>query len=229
MLRSILTLVLIYLIYFFSHNIALTIVGGIAVILIMKSLEPYFKLLEAKIFPMPPIKPVREQNMVLEPGKGVRIMVVTQFTEFHPKKNKSLQLYDQLVAEAVEKLKEKEPIFAIRYDAVCERQLPMQYTFSVCGEKGSGMRKCYSAWLKAIVAKDFGAWKEHSELFIYDGVFNDPENGEPRSSCVLFMFDSALPKTVVKSSENPVEYSSENPGEGENPDAPAQESSEPRS
>ncbi len=198
MLRSILTLVMIFLVYYISKSVAVTLVGSIAVILILKSLEPYLLLLESKLFPKPDIKILREINPSEEPGRGLRVMVTTQFNEFDASDAQSVELYDRIVSEAVEKLRKEKPIFDLRYSAVLDRSLPISYSSSVCGEKNSGMRKCYSAWLGAINAKAFGAWKENSELFLHDGLFDDPKTGEPRSSLVMFMFDSGLPKTIAK-------------------------------
>ncbi len=198
MLRTILTLVMIFLVYFISNNIVITLVGSIAVILILKSLEPYLLALENKLFPRPDIKILREINSCEEPGRGLRVMVTTQHNEFDASDALSMQLYDSIVAEAVEKLREAKPLFDLRYSAVLDRSLPISYSFSVCGEKDSGMRRCYAAWLKSISDKDFGVWKENSELFLHDGLFDDPKTGEPRSSLVMFMFDSRLPKTIAK-------------------------------
>ena len=112
--------------------------------------------------------------------------MITEFTEFDATDAKSAELYDSIVAKAVDKLKEKKPIFAFRYAKVCEDNLPMHYTYALCGEKSSGTRKCYKAWLKAIDEKSFGMWKENSELFLHDDVFEDPATGEQKRSLVMF-------------------------------------------
>lgn len=201
MFVTILTLALITLAFFITQNLLVTVIIAIGVLFFMKGLGPYLDLLQFKFFPMPPIIKVREMNMAQEPGRGVRIMVVSRFTEFDISDSRSAELYDGIVARAVDKLKEIKPLFALRYEAVSERGLPMQYSFSVCGEKGSGTRRCYKAWLKAINEKDFGMWKENIELFLHDDFFDDPVTGEQRSSLVLFMFDSRLPKTLPKKDE----------------------------
>lgn len=214
MIVNLVTLTLIVVIYLISQNIAVTVVGGIAVILIMKSLNPFFVLFSNKYFPKPEIKLIREQDLVEEPGRGVRVLVVTQFIEFSPEDEALMALYDKIYAEAVESLNKDKPIFELRYSKVLEKKLPMRFYSCVCGEKNSGMRKCYSTWLSTINAKDFGAWKEGSELFMHDGLFNAPSTGEQKSSLVMFLFDSRLPKTIVpkedKDSEPPKEEKSEN-------------------
>ncbi len=196
MLIGTLTLALIYLVYYFSRSIAFTAVCSIAIILIMRSLQPYFTLLGNKLFPKPPIKTMRELNMGKEAGRGVRILLVSEFTDFDPANDKSVDTFDNIVADAVEALRQSKPLFELRYSTVCEKQLPMQYCFSVCGEKSSGMRRCFRTWLKAINVKDFGSYKADSEFFIYDGQFNDPVTGELSRSAVLFLFDSRLPGMV---------------------------------
>lgn len=197
MLHDLLTLVFIFIIYFFTKNILITLVGSIAVILIMKSLEPCLKLLESKLCPMLPVKTMRDLRPVTEPGRGVRILVITQFTEFDTSDAESTQLYKKIVDDAVNTLRQSSPLFDLRYGAVCERQLPMQYTYALCGEKGSGVNRCFSSWMKSINAKDFGTCKRDTDLFIYDGFFNDPVTSEERSSAVLFLFDGRLPKTIA--------------------------------
>jgi len=201
MFVTVITLALIVLAYFITHNVLVTVIIAVGVLFFMRGLEPYINLLQFKLFPMPPINKVREVKMTEEAGRGVRIMVVSQFTEFDFSDSRSVELFDSIVARAVDKLKETKPLFALRYAAVCERELPMQYSFSVCGEKSSGTRRCYKGWLKAINEKDFGIWKENSELFLHDDFFDDPITGEQRSSLVLFMFDSRLPKTLPKKDE----------------------------
>jgi len=196
MLVTVLTLALILLAYFITQDVLITLIIGVGILFFMKSLQPYLDLLYVKLFPMPQIKKLREVNMTEEAGRGVRIMAVSQFTEFDPSDTRSVELYDSIVGRAVEKLRESKPLFDLRYGTVLERELPMQYAFSVCGEKNSGTRKCYKAWLKEIKEKDFGIWKENSELFLHDDFFEDPATGEQRSSLVLFMFDSRLPKTL---------------------------------
>lgn len=203
MFISLLTMTLITLVYFISRNILITIVGGIAVILIMKNLEPWFTLLKIKLFPVPKINTMREQNTVKEAGRGVRILVVTEFTEFDPDDARSVELFDKIVVEAVENTLKSKPLFNLRYTAVCERNLPIQYSSCVSGEKNSGVRKCYRAWLKSINSRDFGMFKSDSEFFVYDGLFEDPATGEPRSSAVMFLFDSRLPKTITNTDKAP--------------------------
>ena len=200
---SVLALALFLLAYYLLDNTILTIIVSIGIVFFVKALEPYIILLQFKLFPMPQIKKVRELNMSELPGQGVRIMVVTEFTEFDNSDKNSLELYDSIVERAVEKLKEEKPLFALRYNKVCEDKLPMQYTYSVCGAKNSGTRKCYRAWLKFIDEKAFGVWKENSELFLHDDFFEDPASGEQRRSLVLFMFDSRLPKALKNSDEAP--------------------------
>ena len=73
--------------------------------------------------------------MTDEPGHGVRIMVITEYTEFDMSDSKSAELYDSIVALAVDKLKETKPLFALRYNKVCEDNLPMQYAYSLSGGK----------------------------------------------------------------------------------------------
>jgi hypothetical protein len=203
MVINLISLALILAIYLISLDIPLTIVGSFAVVLILRSLTPIFALLSAKYFPKPEIDLIREQNMMEQPGRGVRILVVTQFNVFKPEDEAGMALYDKIFMDAVEALKQSKPLFALRYQTVLEKKLPLRFFSSICGEKDSGMRKCYSTWLKTIDAKDFGVWKENSEMFLHDGVFNDPVTGEARSSIVIFLFDSRLPKTIVpKADEN---------------------------
>jgi hypothetical protein len=197
MLRSLLTMIFIFIIYFFTKNIMIVLVGSIAVILIMKSLEPYLKLLESKLCPMLPVKTMRDLRPVTEPGRGVRILVITQFTEFDPNDAESTQLYERIMDDAVNALRQSSPLFGLRYEAVCKRRLPMQYTYAICGEKDSGVTRCFNSWMKSINAKDFGICKRDTDLFIHDGFFNDPVTGEERSSVVLFLFDGRLPKTIA--------------------------------
>lgn len=201
MIVSVLTLALIVLAYFLIKDLIITVLVTIGIVFFMKALEPYISLLQFKLSPMPEIKKVRETNMTDEAGRGVRIMVVSQFTEFDIFDNQSMKLFDSIVGRAVDKLRESKPLFALRYDFVCERELPMQYSYSVCGEKSSGTRKCYKSWLKAIKEKDFGIWKENSELFLHDDFFDDPETGEQMRSLVMFMFDSRLPKTLKNNTD----------------------------
>jgi hypothetical protein len=139
---------------------------------------------------------MRELNMGQEVGRGMRVLVVSQFTEFDPADARCVESFDNIIAGAVEMLRQSKPIFDLRYGTVFEKQLPIQYCFSVCGEKGSGMRKVYRAWMKSINIKDFGICKEDREYFTFDGQFDDPVTGEQRMSAVLFMFDSRLPKTA---------------------------------
>lgn len=200
---TVLALLLILLAYLLVHDTLLTIIISIGIVFFIKALEPYLILLQFKLFPMPQIKKVREHNMTDEPGHGVRIMVITEYTEFDMSDSKSAELYDSIVALAADKLKETKPLFALRYNKVCEDNLPMQYAYSLSGGKNSGTRKCYKAWLKAIDEKSFGMWKENSELFLHDDFFEDPASGEQRRSLVMFMFDSRLPKTLPNSGQAP--------------------------
>lgn len=201
MIVSVLTLALIVLAYFLINDLSITVVVSIGIIFFIKALEPYINLLYSRLVPMPEIKKVREINVTDEPGRGVRIIVISQFTEFNLLDSQSMKLFDNIVALAADKLRESKPLFTLRYDFVLERELPMHYSFSVCGEKNSGTRKCYKSWLKSINEKDFGMWKENSELFLHDDFFDDPETGEQMSSLVLFMFDSRLPKTLKNNAD----------------------------
>lgn len=213
MIVNLISVALILLIYLISQSIALTIVGSFAVVLIMRSLNPIFIMLWDKYFPKPEIRLIREQDLVDEPGHGVRILVATQHIEFKPDDEALMTLYKKILSEAIEELQKKKPIFELRYSKVLERKLPIRCFSCVCGEKDSGMRKCYRAFLSTVNAKDFGTWKENSELFLHDGVFDDPTTGEAKSSLVMFLFDSRLPKTIVPKEENTTEKKPEDTNE----------------
>ncbi len=201
MIVNLITLMLIILVYYISKSIAVTVVGSIAVILIMKSLNPFFVMFSNKYFPKPDIKLMREQDLMDEPGRGVRILVVTQHIDFNPEDEALMELYKKILSEAIAALQKEKPIFELRYSKVLEKRLPIRCYSCVCGEKDSGMRKCYSTWLSTVNSKDFGVWKEGSELFLHDGLFDDPATGESQSSLVMFLFDSRLPKTIVAKTE----------------------------
>ena len=102
MIVSVLTLALIVLAYFLIKDLIITVLVTIGIVFFMKALEPYISLLQFKLSPMPEIKKVRETNMTDEAGRGVRIMVVSQFTEFDIFDNQSMKLFDSIVERAVE-------------------------------------------------------------------------------------------------------------------------------
>ncbi len=203
MFISFLTFVVFILIFLISENILLAILCGVGALLILRSFEPWLALLQRKIFPLTKITTMHEQDMDKGQGRGVRILVVTEYTEFDPADTRSVEIFDKIVAEAVENTRQSKPLFDLRYTIVCEKNLPIQYSSCVCGEKNSGVRKCHRAWLKSINSKDFGAYKSDIEFFVYDVLFDDLVTGEPRSSVVMFLFDNRLPTALTNTDKEP--------------------------
>ena len=195
MLVSIILIALIMLIYFLSRSILITVLGGLMLYMLSRILSPQITMLMHKLYPRPELRVMLEEGMDDPvPGRGMRALIVTQELSFS-KREATRRLFEEMFNTAAAACKDKNEIFRLRFDTVEQSGLPRKILTAVCGEKDSGMRRCYYEWQAQIRAKDFGtACKENRELFFYDGSMPFEPGGEAQSYAVVFLFDSRLPE-----------------------------------
>lgn len=196
----------------FAHSRSgiLTVLVAIAVVLIGKSVQPFFVMLWGKFlckfFPLPEVTEFYEKKLYsteTEPGeppmaRGLRVLVMTEFLELGPK---TKPLYQDMAETALNALSESSPLFALRLGAVDRRKAPKQYVCALCGKDGENMRKCLSAWMKTDALRNMRSRKKDKDLFLYDGEIDAPGEKESIRYTVMVLFDGNLPVTLPKKAE----------------------------
>lgn len=192
----------------------LTVLLAIAVVLIGKSLQPFFVMLWGKFlcrfFPLPDVTEFYEKKLYStepEPGeppmaRGLRVLVMTEFLELNPK---TRPLYQDMAEAALKSLSESSPLFALRLSAVDRRGAPKQYVCALCGKDGENMRKCLSAWMKTSALRNMRSRKQDKDLFLFDGETTVPGEAEPIRYTAMVLFDGSLPVTLPKKTEENVQ------------------------
>ena len=186
MLISIIALAAITVIYILTQSIWITVAAAFAVALILRTLQPIVNAAVARRWPSPELCAVAEEDMGSSPaGRGLRALIVTEHLDYAPERE---GLFLAMLDEAVTALGEGSEEFRGRYEQARAKHEPYQVMAGVCGDKPSGVRRCYSQWLREVGAKDFGRCRRDREIFMRDGVFTDPATGADAACAVMFLF-----------------------------------------
>ncbi len=190
-----------------THSGILTILLAVAVVLIGKSLQPFFMMLWGKFlcrfFPLPELREFEVRRLHDMDGldgapplaRGMRVLAMTEFLELGPK---TKPLYQEMTASSLEALSQKFPLFALRWNTVQRRKFPEQYVCALCGKDGENMRKCVKAWFQSDALRNMRSRAQERDLFLHDGEITVSGEDEPVRYTVMVLFDGQLPVTLPK-------------------------------
>ena len=191
----------------------------ISAVIAGKSLEPRILRLWSKFlnryFPLPelhnlyskgfgtPDRPLQEGERTPD-TLGMRVLAMTETLD--GKENKAL--YKEAVKESIDSLRRESELFDLRYQAVLDREAPVEWLWANCGQDGKKINKCFSAWMLSPRVTHMEARQQNRDLFLHDGTAAAPDDSNVRYT-VLFLFDDTLPVAAPQTGETPEEAAAE--------------------